>query len=156
MRGQQFSRSLLCVLLLASWYNINSVIQQTNSNVFFSSFISWKRCMPSKSYLLSTQIVGPVVVQSSKHDLSDSCWHYVKINRRKTRLKVTIDRGKTGKDNGTSSASHVKLNLNNQSNVIHYGGGLRRFYALQRPSRCRLKVFSNSFILKNLMCLMMH
>jgi len=47
----------------------------------------------------------------------------VKINRRKTRLKVTIDRGKTGKDNGTSSAWHVKLNLNSQSNVIHYGGG---------------------------------
>ena len=84
-------------------------------------------------------------MQSSKHDLSDSCWHYVKINRRKTRLKVTIDRGKTGKDNGTSSASHVKLNLNNQSNVIHYGGGPPEVLRFAKAKPLSFKGFLKQF-----------
>ena len=55
--------------------------------------------------------------------LSDSCWHYVEVRRRKTRLTVIIDRDKPAKVTRNSAESHQMLNLNNQSNVIYYGGG---------------------------------
>ena len=55
--------------------------------------------------------------------LSDSCWHHVEVRRRKARLTVIIDKGKSRKSS-ESSTSHFKLNLNNNtSNVIYYGGG---------------------------------
>ena len=60
---------------------------------------------------------------SGNNALADSCWHYAEIRRKKTRLTVILDRGRTGRDTRNSSASHVTLNLNNQSNVIYYGGG---------------------------------
>lgn len=64
-------------------------------------------------------------MQSEGNPLSDSCWHHVEIRRRKRRLTVIIDRGETGKYNGNSS-EYVTLNLNNQSNVIYFGGGPSR------------------------------
>ena len=70
----------------------------------------------------SIQTADPVVLETGKNTLSDSCWHYVEIRRKRTRLTVILDRGNTGKATGNASGTFVTLNLNNQSNVIYYGG----------------------------------
>lgn len=65
---------------------------------------------------------GPVVVHSKENILSDSCWHHVEIRRRKRRLTAMIDLGKSGTYNANFSM-FTTLNLNNQSNLIYFGGG---------------------------------
>ena len=70
----------------------------------------------------SIQTADPVVLETGKYALSDSCWHYVEIRRKRTRLTVILDRGNTGKATGNTSGKFYRLNLNNQSNVIYYGG----------------------------------
>ena len=72
------------------------------------------------SYSIQTAV--PVVLETGKNALSDSCWHYVEIRRKRTRLTVILDRGNTGKATGNTSGKFYRLNLNNQSNVIYYGG----------------------------------
>ena len=61
-------------------------------------------------------------MQIGNNALSDSCWHYVEIRRKRMRLTVILDRGNTGKATANASEKFVTLNLNNQSNVIYYGG----------------------------------
>ena len=89
--------------------------------------------------------VGPVIVQVGKNDLSDSCWHFVEIRRRKRRLTVIIDRGRNGRDSQNSSDTYSTLNLSNQSDVIYYGGGPREVLHFAQAKQLSFKGFLKQF-----------
>lgn len=89
--------------------------------------------------------VGPVTAQVGKKDLSDSCWHFVEIRRRKRRLTVIIDRGRNGRDSENSSETYSTLNLSNQSNVIYYGGGPREVLHFAQAKQLSFKGFLKQF-----------
>ena len=87
---------------------------------------TWRCWRKRANYLLiicSTLNLGTVVVQIANKDLSDSCWHFVQIRRRRRRFTIILDRGENGRDARNLSGKLLTLNLNNQSNVIYYGGG---------------------------------
>ncbi|XP_067032719.1 neurexin-1-like [Acropora muricata] len=88
---------------------------------------------------------GPVIAQVGKNDLSDSCWHFVEIRRRKRRLTVIIDRGRNGRDSKNSSETYSTLNLSNQSNVIYYGGGPREVLHFAQAKQLSFKGFLKQF-----------
>jgi len=83
-------------------------------------------------------------VQSKGNVLSDSCWHHVEIRRRKRRLTAMIDLGKAGTYNANSS-KFTTLNLNNQSNVIYFGGGPSRELRFAKAKRLSFKGFLQKF-----------
>lgn len=89
--------------------------------------------------------VGPVIAQVGKNDLSDSCWHFVEIRRRKRRLTVIIDRGRNGRDSKNSSETYSTLNLSNQSNVIYYGGGPREVLHFAQAKQLSFRGFLKQF-----------
>lgn len=89
--------------------------------------------------------VGPVIAQVGKNDLSDSCWHFVEIRRRKRRLTVIVDRGRNGRDSENSSETYSTLNLSNQSNVIYYGGGPREVLHFAQAKQLSFKGFLKQF-----------
>lgn len=83
-------------------------------------------------------------MQSKGNVLSDSCWHHVEIRRRKRRLTAMIDLGKAGTYNANSS-KFTTLNLNNQSNVIYFGGGPSRELRFAKAKRLSFKGFLQKF-----------
>lgn len=83
-------------------------------------------------------------MQSGGNLLSDSCWHHVEIRRRKRRLTVIIDQGESGKYTGNSS-EYVTLNLNNQSNVIYFGGGPSRVLRFAKAKNLLFEGFLQKF-----------
>lgn len=89
--------------------------------------------------------VGPVIAQVGKNDLSDSCWHFVEIRRRKRRLTVIIDRGRNGRESKNSSETYSTLNLSNQSNVIYYGGGPREVLHFAQAKQLSFRGFLKQF-----------
>ena len=84
-------------------------------------------------------------MQVGNNDLSDSCWHFVEIRRRRRRLTVIIDRGRNGKDSANSSESFSELNLSNQSNVIYYGGGPTEVLRFAKAKQLSFKGFLKQF-----------
>lgn len=98
----------------------------------------------TSSLILNISNVGPVVVQSKRDSLSDSCWHHVEIRRRKRRLTAVIDLGKSGTYNANSSM-FTTLNLNNQSNVIYFGGGPSMELRFAKAKRLSFKGFLQKF-----------
>lgn len=84
-------------------------------------------------------------MQVGENDLSDSCWHFVEIRRRKRRLTVIIDRGRNGRDSQNSSETYSTLNLSNQSNVIYYGGGPREVLHFAQAKQLSFKGFLKQF-----------
>lgn len=83
-------------------------------------------------------------MKSKGNVLSDSCWHHVEIRRRKRRLTAMIDLGKAGTYNANSS-KFTTLNLNNQSNVIYFGGGPSRELRFAKAKRLSFKGFLQKF-----------
>lgn len=88
---------------------------------------------------------GPVVVQVGNKDLSDSCWHFVEIRRRRRRLTVILDKGRNGRDTRNSSGTHLTLNLSNKSKVIYYGGGPKEALRFAQAKTISFKGFLKQF-----------
>ena len=83
-------------------------------------------------------------MQSKGDVLSDSCWHHVEIRRRKRRLTAMIDLGRSGTSIANSSKFST-INLNNQSNVIYFGGGPSRELRFAKAKRLSFKGFLQKF-----------
>lgn len=81
-------------------------------------------------------------MQSKGNILSDSCWHYVEIRRKKRRLTALIDLGKSGTYNANSK-NYTTLNLDNQS--IYFGGVPSMELRFARPKRLSFKGYLQKF-----------